>query len=150
MNRRHFIALLCMMALRINAAPPTSEADKAAAIAAIKAYLAATRAKDFGVLYERHLHSAAKARTTKEQFVQWMESGFAATIEQLCVAILAAHDGGGGLTIGPMDFPLVPGTIVLELARAKRPPQDDVIKPGNAFRIEIAPDPKELKFYDID
>jgi hypothetical protein len=150
MNRRQFITLLSLSTLSVSAAPPTPEADKTAAIAAIKAYLAATRAKDFGVLYERHFHSAAKARATKEQFVQRMNAGFADTLAQLCIAILAAHDGGAGLTIGPMDSPLVPGTIVLELAPAKRPPQDEVIKPGNAFRIQIAPDPKDLKFYDID
>ena len=149
MNRRQFITILSVSTLGVNAAPPTPEADKAAAIGVIKAYLAATRAKDFGILYQRHFHSAAKARTTKEQFIQRMEAGFSATLEQICVDILAAHDGGGGLTIAPMDSPLVPGTIVLELARAKRTPQDE-IKPGNAFRIQIAPDPKDLKFYDID
>ena len=79
-----------------------------------------------------------------------MEAGFSATLEQLCVAILTANDAGAGLTIGPMDSPLVPGTIVLELARAKHPPQDEVIQLRNAFRIHIAPDPKDLKFYDID
>jgi hypothetical protein len=150
MNRRQFITLISLSAFSVNAAVPTPEADKTAAIAAIKAYLAATRAKDFGSLYERHFHSVAKARVTNEQFVQRMEAGFAATLEQLCVAILAAHDAGGGLTIGPMESPLVPGTIVLELIRAKRPPQSESIKPGNAFRIQIAPDPKDLKFYDVD
>ena len=150
MNRRHFITFLSVAVLSVNAAPPSSEADKAAAIAAVKAYLAAIRAKDFGGLYERHFHSAARPRTTKEQFIQRMEAGFVTTLEQLCVAILAAHEAGAGLRIGPMDDPLVPGTIVLELPRPKRPRQDEVIKPGNAFRIQIAPDPKDLKFYDID
>ncbi len=142
--------LLSLFVLGVNAAPPTSDADKAAAVIAIKAYLAATQAKDFGDLYERYFHSAAKARTTKEQFVRRMEAGFASTLEQLCVAILAAHHNGAGLTINPMDSPLVPGTIVLELAQAKRPSQNEVIKAGNAFRIQIAPDVKDLKFYDID
>ena len=119
MNRRHFITFLFVAVLSVNAAPPSSEADKAAAIAAVKAYLAAIRAKDFGGLYERHFHSAARPRTTKEQFIQRMEAGFATTLEQLCVAILAAHDAGAGLSIGPMDDPLVPGRKMCSAPKAQ-------------------------------
>jgi hypothetical protein len=137
----------------VAARSPTQERAKeeATAIGAIRVYLDAVRSHDFGVLYDRHFHSAAKARTTRDEFIQHMQDGFAATLEQLCAEILTEYQRGGlrsgTLTIGPTQYPLVPG---IELARKKRVPDEGVIKPGNAFRIQIAPDPKDLKFYDID
>lgn len=124
------------------------------AISAIHSYKLLISDRQFAMLYDQAVHSKLKASTTQEEFVARMEAGFDETFRRLCADILAAYESGGikdgRLYIGPMKYPTIDETIVVELTDRVPVTSDTVIQPGNARRIQLAPEDDLLRFYDID
>jgi hypothetical protein len=117
------------------------------ALQAVIDFQALIEAKDYDTLYAKHLHSAAHKKTSKDRFVRTFEDEMGVRMGLLLEAILQAQDAGG-IQSGALVFKRypdgkVPEAIALEVP-SRRGDRDW------AYRLIMAPDGDELKFYDVD
>ncbi|MCP3905024.1 MAG: hypothetical protein GY715_15480 [Planctomycetes bacterium] len=118
-----------------------------AALITVAALKTLAEDQDYRKIYDEQLHSIGREKTSYDRFLSVFEGGVGSRMAVLCDAIQQAQEAGG-IQSGALIFKRypnhkVPGSIALQVP-SRQGDRDW------AYRLVMAPDPVELKFFDID